>query len=99
MRRMTAMSIASNPAPALSSGRTAAATNNGQAVGARVTGGPRAIVPPRNQAAGADTMPILETKRGLAPMISRQKDQIRPATDHVLGGDWAITPLLTSGDN
>lgn len=32
-------------------------------------------------------------------MISRQKERIRPATDHVLGGDWAITPLLTSGDN
>jgi len=32
-------------------------------------------------------------------MISRQKEQIRPATDHVLGGDWAITPLLTAGDN
>ena len=32
-------------------------------------------------------------------MISRQKEQIRPATDHVLGGDWAITPLLTTGDD
>jgi hypothetical protein len=32
-------------------------------------------------------------------MISRQKEQILPATDHVLGGDWAITPLLTGGDN
>lgn len=91
------MSIAFDPAPALS-GRIAAATD-GQAPGKRVTVGPRTIVPPVNHAAGADTMPILETKRGLAPMISRQKEQIRPATDHVLGGDWAITPLLTAGDN
>jgi Ectoine synthase len=91
---MTAMSTAFEP--------VSAACDESPTAGAareRVTLGPRTIVPPSNRAAAIGTASIPETKRGLAEMISRQKEQIRPATDHVLGGDWAITPLLTAGDN
>src|SRR5262245_36491239 len=71
--------------------------NNLQQTG-RVTPGPRAIMAPQNMAAAA-AFATPEPRRDLAKMISRQKEHIQPATDHVLGGDWAITPLLTSGDD
>jgi quercetin dioxygenase-like cupin family protein len=39
-----------------------------------------------------------EPATGGGAMISRQKDQIPAATDHVLGGDWSVTPLLSGAD-
>lgn len=91
------MGIASKSAPALSGVSNVAAGKDHS--GMRITPGPRVIQSPAEwpKAAGATT--TCKTKRGLAEMISRQKERIRPATDHVLGGDWAITPLLTCGDN
>lgn len=79
---------------------TGAAQSNPAAAGTqpgRLTQGPRAILPPAN-AEDRHAGPAINSKRGPAEMISRQKEQILPATDHVLGGDWAITPLLTAGD-
>lgn len=89
------MRVAYEAVPATGAGQpnaAAAETRTG-----RLSHDPRSILPPANVAdryAGT----AIKSKRGQAEMISRQKEQILPATDHVLGGDWAITPLLTSGD-
>jgi hypothetical protein len=90
------MRLAYDPAPGLPAGE-ATASAAGAKTG-RLTLGPRAIQQPAN-AAGRKAGTAIESKRGQAEMISRQKEQILPATDHVLGGDWAITPLLTGGDS
>ena len=94
---MTAMNFAFDPVPQICAPTDAGSGDREPAT--RLTRGPRAILAPANEPATVSTTPIPETNRGPAAMISRQKEQIRPATDHVLGGDWAITPLLTAGDN
>lgn len=94
---MTAMSFAFDPVPQICAETDAGSGDSETAT--RLTRGPRAILAPANETASVPTTSIPETNRGPAAMISRQKEQIRPATDHVLGGDWAITPLLTAGDN
>ena len=89
------MRLAYEAVPAIRAGQSNAAAAGAQT--GRLTQGPRAIQPPANVAdryAGT----AIKSKRGQAEMISRQKEQILPATDHILGGDWAITPLLTGGD-
>jgi ectoine synthase len=94
---MTAMTMAFDPVPQICAPSDSGPGNRETAT--RITPGPRAILAPANEPAPMLTTSIPETKRGPAAMISRQKEQIRPATDHVLGGDWTITPLLTAGDN
>jgi hypothetical protein len=83
------MRLAYEAVPAIAAGQSSATAASLQT--GRLTQGPRAIQPPANPAdryAGTAT----KSKRGQAEMISRQKEQILPATDHVLGGDWAIRP-------
>jgi len=91
------MGIASSSAPDLSGASDAAAGNNRS--GNRITLGPRAIQQPANMPIAKRAISSPKTERGPVEMIARQKEKIRPATDHVLGGDWAITPLLTACDN
>src|SRR5262245_17796016 len=97
MRQMNTMNIALDPVPQVCAPADAGSGDPESTT--RLTRGPRAILAPSSEVAAVPSTSIPETSRGPAAMISRQKEQIRAATDHVLGGDWAITPLLSAGDN